>query len=288
VANELITRYPTGATLYAHLLDATGQVWNGAAFEAPVNVNWLDYDLLMAEAGTTGYYFVSMPGAAAGSYSFVVFHQAGGAAAVGDTAIGEGLIQWDGSAEILLSDLSTAAALATAQADLDNPTQYMADLTGISTLTAAQVWAYVTRTLTQSAAQVAEIVEGSVISVYQYTSWEFSLTGLGDISARDRLYFTAKSNLDAVDASTATILQVEETDGLIYIGGAAADDALMGTLTVDDATLGNITVTVDDSVTGLANQSGFYDVKMITAAGTTQVLTISTFQIKSVVTKAVE
>ena len=36
--------------------------------------------------------------------------------------------------------LATSAALAVAQADLDNPDQYKADLTGISTLTAAQVW----------------------------------------------------------------------------------------------------------------------------------------------------
>ena len=187
-----------------------------------------------------------------------------------------------------VSGLATAAALATAQADLDNPDQYKADLTGISTLTAAQVWAHTTRTLTQSAASILAALEGSVISVYQYTTWSFSLTGLGDISARSKLYFTAKGNLDDGDSEDATILQVEETDGLLMIGGEEASDPLMATLVVDNAALGNITVTVDDSVTGLENQHGLYDVKMVTAAGTTQVLTISTFQIKSVVTKAVE
>ena len=182
---------------------------------------------------------------------------------------------------------ATAVALAVAQADLDNPDQYKADLTGISTLTAAQVWNYAVRTLTQSAAQIAEIVEGSVVSVYQYTTWSFSLTGLGDISARDRLYFTAKGNLDDGDDESATILQVEETDGLLYIGGAAPTLATLGTLVVNDGTLGNITVTVDDSVTGLGNQRGLYDVKMVTATGTTSVLTISTFKIQSVITKAI-
>ena len=126
-----------------------------------------------------------------------------------------------------------------------------------------------------------------MVSVYQYTTWSFSLTGLGDISARDRLYFTAKGNLDDDDDESATILQVEETDGLLYIGGEAPSLATLGTLVVDDATLGNITVTVDDSVTGLDNQHGLYDVKMVTAAGATSVLTISTFKIQSVVTKAV-
>ena len=129
----------------------------------------------------------------------------------------------------------------------------------------------------------------TAVSVYQYTAWTISLTGLGDISARTALYFTAKSNLDAVDASTATILQVEETDGLLYIGGAAviAPDNLLGTLTVTNETTGAITIAVDDSKTGLENQHGFYDVKMITAAGAQSPLTVDTFQIKSVVTKAV-
>jgi hypothetical protein len=155
-----------------------------------------------------------------------------------------------------------------------------------SSTLASQVWNYAVRTLTQSAAQVAEIVEGSVVSVYQYTTWSFSLTGLGDISDRTRLYFTAKGNLDDLDDDDATILQVEETDGLLYIGGADASSSDLATLVVDNETLGNITVTVDDSVTGLPNQHGLYDVKKVSATGTT-VLTISTFEIKSAVTKVV-
>ncbi len=136
-------------------------------------------------------------------------------------------------------------------------------------------------------AQIQEIVEGSVVSVYQYTTWSISLTGLGDISSRSKLYFTVKSNLESADASKKTILQVEETAGLIYINGAAASDSSKATLVVDSATLGNITVTVDESVTGLSDQHGLYDVKMVTSAGTVSVLTISTFQIKSVITRAV-
>jgi len=128
-----------------------------------------------------------------------------------------------------------------------------------------------------------------MITVYQYSLWSFTVVGLGDISDRSRLYFTAKSNLDAADASTATILQVEETDGLLYIGGAAADDALMATLVVDDETLGNITCTVDPSVTGLSAEIVFCDVKLVTAAGMAlEPITTDTFQIKRVVTKAVE
>lgn len=160
----------------------------------------------------------------------------------------------------------------------------------LSTLTAAQVWAYVTRTLTQSAAQIHDIIEGSMITVYQYSLWEFSITGLGDISDRSRLYFTAKEDLDSDDDEAATIVQLEETDGLLYIDGAAADDALMGTLTVDDEILGNISGVVNPSVTGIdAPKLGLYDVRRITAAGVAlPPLTISDFRVKSSITKAVE
>ena len=296
MANELSIRYPTGSTLYAHLVDATGDVWSGAAFETPQDANWGNYDLAMSEAGTTGYYRVSMPGAGAGSYSFLVYLQAGGAPATTDTAIGEGFIQWDGSAEVptstILSDTNELQTDWTDGGRLDLLIDAIKAQTDLivasgSTLTAAQVWSYITRTLTQTAASILSAIEGDMVSVYQYTTWTIALTGLGDISARSKLYFTVKGNYDDADDEDATILQVEETAGLLYIGGADAADPLMATLTVDNETTGAITVVVDDSVTGLANQHGAYDVKMITASGTTEVLTISTFQIKSVVTKAI-
>lgn len=149
------------------------------------------------------------------------------------------------------------------------------------------VWSYAVRTLTQSAASVIAAVEGSVISVYQYNTWNFSLTGLGDITGRAELYFTAKENVERADASAQTILQVEETAGLIYIGGEKAANPALGTLTVDDAALGNITIKVDETVTGIPSMDGRYDVKMITAAGDAQILTISVFEVLEAVTRTV-
>ena len=126
-----------------------------------------------------------------------------------------------------------------------------------------------------------------MITVYQYSLWSFTVTGLGDISDRSRLYFTAKRALGGADSDA--IVQLEETDGLLYIGGAAPTLATLGTLTVDDETVGNITGTVDPSVTGLSPEIVFCDVKLVTAAGVAlEPITTDTFQIKSVVTKAVE
>jgi hypothetical protein len=121
MANELLIHYPTGATLYALLHDATGQVWNGSAFAAPGSANWTDYDITMAEVATaTGLYRGTMPAAVAGAYTFIVRKQAGVNPAVGDIAVGAGKIEWSGTAEVALSALATATALATVNGKVDD------------------------------------------------------------------------------------------------------------------------------------------------------------------------
>jgi hypothetical protein len=104
MANELILNYTAGATLYALLFDATGQIYNGATFEAPGSANWTNYDIALSEAATaTGIYRGSMPAVAAGAYSYVVRKQAGGTPAVSDVVVGVGSLQWSGTAEVAQS-----------------------------------------------------------------------------------------------------------------------------------------------------------------------------------------
>ena len=106
MANEIVATTTSGATLYAVLLNAIGQAYNGSIFETPGNANWATYDLALSEAGTTGIYRGSMPAVAAGAYAFFVYQQAGGAPAVGDECIGAGSLQWDGTAEVALATIN--------------------------------------------------------------------------------------------------------------------------------------------------------------------------------------
>lgn len=161
-----------------------------------------------------------------------------------------------------IGDIPTAATIATAVWAAGTRT-----LTAFGTL-AADVWAYATRTLTQSASQVAAAVQGSDISVNSYVTWSIALTSIGDISDRTALYFTAKKNPEE-DTDAQSIVQIEETLGLLYIGGAAASLAANGSITVADAVAGDITITVNASVTGLRRQGGRYGVKKVTATGVT-------------------
>ena len=129
------------------------------------------------------------------------------------------------------------------------------------------VWAESSRTLTQSAASVEAAVSGDMISIHRGDTLTASITGLGDISARTKLWFSVKENKS--DADTSAIIMIEESSGLIYLNGAAASVAGNGSITVSDASAGDITVTLAAAETDdLIPQGGlYYDVQMLSAAG---------------------
>jgi len=149
----------------------------------------------------------------------------------------------------------------------------------------ADVWGYATRTLTQTAAQVAAAVSGSDITLNSYNTWTIALTGVGDISSRTALYFTAKRNPEE-DVDPASIVQVEETAGLLYIGGASPIAAGNGSITVTDATAGNLTIVVAAAETGLTAQGGQYSVKMVTDS-TVEYMASGSFQVEAEAGRAI-
>ena len=101
------TFYSSSATLYAHIRDSAGAVWNGSSFESYNASNWANYDVALSEDGTSGYYKVTFPGAiSAGKYGLFIYSQTGGSPAEGDRPVGTGSIQFDGTNEYtgLVSD----------------------------------------------------------------------------------------------------------------------------------------------------------------------------------------
>lgn len=106
MAGEIQLAYGTaGRTLYAVVRNATGSVWNGAAFVAYNGANWTAYDVALAEQGSSGYYVGDFPVVAAGVYQVEVRDQAGGSPATTDTLAGAGSVEWDGTAVLPLSGL---------------------------------------------------------------------------------------------------------------------------------------------------------------------------------------
>jgi hypothetical protein len=161
-------------------------------------------------------------------------------------------------------------------------------------LTAADVWTYATRTLTQGAASVASTVAGSALTLYRGASWSIALTGLGNITGYSKLWFTVKTLTKHTDAQA--VVQVLEdsatagVDGLIYLNGAAASDGTQGAITVNDATSGNITITLDEAASALLTPATkiSYDVKVLNS-GTVTVLAdgVGKFNISADVTRTI-
>jgi len=304
MANELVIHYPTGATLYALLFDATGQVWNGSTFAAPGSASWTDYDIAMSEVATsTGIYRASMPAAAAGVYGWVVRKQAGANPAVGDITVGAGSIRWTGTAEetvpaavnvtysagVAVSgrlaeatdipaavDVSLLALEATAQAVLlDTGTTLPALLT--STL-ASFVNTYSTDATTAGS-----------ITRRRGDSWAIVPAALGVLTGYTSLWLTIKRSHD--DADSASVLHVKKNasgllDGLLYLNGAASTSNL-ASITVTDALTGVISIAVDEAATKeLAPGEYYYDVQAL-ISGNVSTPDSGTFTVTADVTRSV-
>lgn len=186
--------------------------------------------------------------------------------------------------------------LSAAETDCDTITVLFSDAAGgewqdrshqFATDWQSAVWGYDLRTLTQPAGQVAAVVVGSAIVVYSHTTWDITLTGLGDLSSRTKLYFTAK-DAPTIESDAEALVSIEETDGLLYIGGTVPDegDEVLGAITVLDEVEGNINITLDASMSAFAATSAFYGVKMITASSVVLV-SEGTFEIETPVPRAI-
>ena len=101
-----------GLTLYQTIRrQSDGQYWTGSVFEAFNAAHWTSYAQALAKlvisAGTQANYHADFPALAAGTYLTDVFVQAGSSPAVTDgPPRWTGEIEWDGSAEIVLSRIS--------------------------------------------------------------------------------------------------------------------------------------------------------------------------------------
>jgi len=152
-------------------------------------------------------------------------------------------------------------------------------------------WDYGTRTLTQSAAQVTAAVEGSDITILRGDSLSASLTGMGSLTGYVSIDFTVKETRTDTDDNAILRIRLNASglnDGLLRVNKAAASDATLGSITIDDAVAGDITIALDEAVTDdLIPQPGlYYDVQMIDASDV-QTMTEGRVEITADVTRAI-
>jgi hypothetical protein len=112
MANEVYHNYTTASTLYFCVFTSAGNVFlsNGESSElwGTAGRTADDYHMGMAENGGGGHFVGTFDASiAAGVYRVCVYLQAGANPADSDLALAEGVMYWDGSAEINMTTLDT-------------------------------------------------------------------------------------------------------------------------------------------------------------------------------------
>jgi hypothetical protein len=109
---------------------------------------------------------------------------------------------------------------------------------------------------------VRTIPHGDALALQRGDTWSIVFYRLGNISGRDKLWFTLKDDKD--DADATAWVRIEETVGLEYIDGGVADTPANGSITVTDAAAGDLTVALAAVESAKLDDVGnlFYDVQM--------------------------
>lgn len=118
-------------------------------------------------------------------------------------------------------------------------------------------------TLSSSVITTVAAVSGDAITVVPFTTWEFTISGLADLSdaLANGIFFTVKEK--ASDIEAAAVLQVQEGIGLTILNGSGSVTANKAILTVA-AGEDEITVHVNASQTSTTKQSALvWDIKKI-------------------------
>lgn len=97
---------------------------------------------------------------------------------------------------------------------------------------------------------------GNLLVLRRGTTWKIIFTDLGSLAGRTNLYFTLKE-FPGSQADSKALCQISEQGGLLYLNGAAAQNAAEGSLLVTDEEAGNVEITVKAS----SSKDVLHDVK---------------------------
>lgn len=138
------------------------------------------------------------------------------------------------------------------------------------------------------AASLEETLAANTIEIRRGDTMSETISGLGSLAGRSKLWFTVKKQPDS-DTDAEAIIQIEETAGLVYLNEAdASARAANGSITVNDESAGDITVALDEAETDdLPLRANLvYDVQVL-VSGTVTTLRKATFSVLTDVTRAI-
>lgn len=292
MANEIGPVYGEASdTLYATVNGTgvnAGLVYRVSAqtWEALDTLARSNYAVALTEApAASGKYYANLPAGLGTSeaYPLSIYEQAGGspatidilaaASAVGPADANIVAVLGDPSNVIDIADIATAVWASGTRT-----------LTSFGTLV-ADIWSYVSRTLTTTAVQIVAALAAGVITIRRGDTIEINFTGLGDITGRTKLWVTIKVSEE--EADSAAVLQWEETGGLLVLNGEVATPS-DGSLVVTNQTTGAVTVNLVATASAqLTPESSLYYDVQVALAGEVHTLTQGRAIVDADVTHAV-
>lgn len=174
------------------------------------------------------------------------------------------------------------------------PIGYFPELVGsvtISDALIAAIWAHESRTLTQTAAQVAASVSGSDLAIVRAVTFEATLTGLNIPATWSKIYFSVKKYRAVADTDAVVQIVVSNpaaplTDGLLRINRTAGTLA-HGSLVVSQVA-GTVAITLADNASALLVDDAYvYDAKALLTDGTSVLLTAANASVDDTVTESI-
>lgn len=146
----------------------------------------------------------------------------------------------------------------------------------------ANIWGYVTRTLTQTSTEIAATISEGSISQIRGNTWALSVDLNTDLTGA-KLQFSIKRNPDSLDSEAMVFIDTDT--GLIYLNGASAT-AGDGSLVIDDAVSGIVTVNLNAAATAQLREGRFkYGFQAVIGGSVTEV-SIGSFRIISDIVRA--
>lgn len=164
-------------------------------------------------------------------------------------------------------------------------------LTSGSYASAEEVWAYPSRTLTIPSQSVQDISDAD-IAVFRGDTLDLSLSGLGNISDYESMYFTVKYFYKKDSDSESTLQVVKRlsgtNEGLLYVNGVPSSGSSLGIISIIDSANGDVNIFIDASVMAQVSIKDYqYDYELIRIDGTVSTLTTGVMSVVGDVTRAV-
>lgn len=191
--------------------------------------------------------------------------------------------------DVAVSTRASATAGASILTALEGLTATMANVAAAIASLPAAVWSYAVRTVTGSTVGASSVEQDeNELTLHRGDTLAIGFSELGDIIARQKLWFTLKSKRSDPDASA--ILLAEETEGILVLAATTPATGETVTITVPNAGAGNVSIIVSAAAAQKLppTTTGVWDLQIRDGNGSVRTLVHGALKITADITQRIE